>query len=574
MALLAFDTETTGLEPYHGDEMFMFSLCSVDGEANAYRLDRKAKKLERLLNSRLLKEFWTNKKSVLVSHNAKFDLAFGEQYLRTPFQGKYHCTLAMAWLLMNLHPHHQLKPLCWELGRIPTDDEAAIKGYGGYDQAPDDKMRDYAARDAFRHMFLYRLWWPDIKKDSGTLAAYKAEMDAIPAIMAMEQRGLRIDPIATKDLIFKLTRDVHRLERELHHRAGRTFNPDSPPQLRDVLFNKLKLPVLGYTDTGLPSTAKEYLQELHGKHKIIDVLMKFRSYRRAIPILEGYLDYADADDILHSDLSPTGALTGRMSSSRPNLQNVQKANVLRNPYAVPARRLFIAREGYTNYHFDYKGQELRLLVHYHKDEGYLEILERGGDAHREGVAEVFYGKEKSLIKKYRNAGKNGTFTIGYGGGAAKLSKTLLLPIEVTKERLKKYRERFPDAATFSRKKANEAKSVGYVRTELGRKIYINPEAIYTSTANALIQGTGAEIMKRAAARVYKFFKELDCGCHILLLIHDELIFEMPDMLPKRKKKEILLGVKERMEDFPMFYPPMEVDCAKSVRWDTKEEVKL
>jgi len=573
MPTFGYDTETTGVEPYHGDDMFMYSLCSFHGTANAYRLD--GKKLRRLLNEKLLREFWTRKKNTLVAHNVKFDLTFTEKQLGVPFAGKFHCTLAMAWLLMNLHPHHQLKRLCWELGRIPMDDEAAMKKYlsAGYNYAPEALAHDYAARDAFRHMFLFRLFWPDIKTDAGMLDAYNVEMALIRPLMDMEARGLRIDPSAMKDLIVKLSRDVYRLERELHLRAGKTFNPESPPQLSDVLYNRLGLPVLGRTSTGKPSTAKEYLQELEGKHKIISVLRKFRSYKKAIPILESYLDYADADNIIHSDIMPTGATTGRMSSSRPNLQNVQKEGVLRNPYAVPARGLFIARDGYTNYHFDYSGQELRLLVHYHKDPGYLKLFAENKDAHKEGVARCFYGK-KADIKKYRDAGKNGTFNIGYGGGAKKLSQTLWLSLDKTKDGLARYRELFPEAAGFAKKMAKEVMRKGYVRTELGRKIFINPEAIYTSSANGLIQGTGAEIIKRAIDRTAKIIKEIGKGIFLLLTIHDELIIEIPDRIKPRKRKEYLIEIKRVMEDFPMFEPKMKVDCAKGKVWNRKEKVKL
>jgi len=573
MPTFGYDTETTGVEPYHGDDMFMYSLSTYGGDANAYRLD--GSKLRRLMNENLLREFWTRRKNTLVAHNVKFDLTFTEKRLGVPFSGKFHCTLAMAWLLMNLHPHHRLKSLCWELGRIPMDDESLVKKYlsTGYHNAPESLLDDYAARDAFRHMFLFRLFWPEIKADAGMLEAYNAEMALIRPLMDMEARGLRIDPEAMKDLIVKLSRDVYRLERELQLRAGVTFNPESPPQLADVLYNRLGLPVLGHTTTGKPSTAKEYLQELEGKYKIISVLRKFRSYKKAIPILESYLDFADADDIIHSDIMPTGATTGRMSSSRPNLQNVQKEGVLRNPYAVPARRLFIARDGYTNYHFDYKGQELRLLVHYHKDPEYLRLIKEGKDAHKEGVARCFYGK-KADIKKYRDAGKNGTFNIGYGGGAKKLSQTLWLSLEKTKDGLARYKERFPNAAGFAKKTAKEVMRKGYVRTELGRKIFINPEAIYTSSANGLIQGTAAEMIKRATVRVSKVVKEIDRELFLLLPVHDELIVEIPDRIKLKKRNEYLREIKRVMEDFPMFEPEMQIDCSKSKVWNKKEAVAL
>jgi len=567
---IAYDTETTGLRPYDGDRMFCYSTCTTEGLKSARRID--GPKTRRLLNTRKLKNLWLDENTAKIFHNAKFDLTFTERFLGRRMKGEIHDTLAMSRILQNLAHSHALKHICWVLCGYTREDEVAVKGHGvDYSKVPQDEMDEYAANDAERTMLLFLLWWKEIQKDKGAFDAYNTEIALIRPTMAMEKRGVRLNPEATEKMLEQLAQDCKRLEHLLWAYAGGRFDVDSHPQLARILFDNLHLPVLQRTPTGKPSTGKPVLLQLRGKHKIINTLLKYRSYSKAIPIIRGYLDFAGEDNIIHPNILLTGADTGRQACTTPNLMNVSKEQVLLNPYPVAARRLFTPREGYENYHFDYAGEELRLLVHYHKDEEFRRILLANGDAHYE-AAVVFYGKTKAAKKRYRDAAKNANFALGYGAGARKVAQVLGLGEGEMRMRLKDYDARFPRARTMAKRLTAQVRSQGSVTTEFGRKIKVNPNKPYVGV-NYLIQGTGADIIKRAQVRIHSYLEKVGADARLIFPIHDELVIEIPKVL--KDKKGILRGIRDLMEDFPQFSVPLKVECKISQeRWSEKEEVKI
>jgi DNA polymerase-1 len=361
------------------------------------------------------------------------------------------------------------------------------------------------------------------------------------------------------------------------------------------------MPVLKSTNGGLPSVDKEVLQELMEEHPhpVLDMVLRYRSWRRGSSILAGYVKEADEGDIIHPNIRTNGARTGRESCARPNLQNVEKTGVLLNPYPVPARKAFRPRPGYVNFHVDYAGIELRLLVHYSRDPKLIaEIKKPGGDPHLL-AAKIFYPPmrrveldrfrelpesiqrgirawdEKSAeFKTLRGASKNCNFARPYGASWRKMCATLGLPEALGKARCARYEQEFPRLVNLSRDISQEVRATGGVETVFGRWLWVPKDKAYVGT-NYLIQGTAAEILKRAQVRVHKMLEELTSGeMRLLLPIHDELIVECP---AKRlgDAVEVWRKLREAMIDFPQFSVPLEVEVEIAyVDWSKKNPFDL
>jgi DNA polymerase-1 len=502
-------------------------------------------------------------------HHAKFDLAMTQKYLQEDMQGNFHDTLTMSWLLMNLHPHHRLKDLLWELCGYPMDDEAAVKGYGGYQFAPEEKLSTYAANDAERAAILFLTLWPDIEGHAGVLDAYEVEKKLIPITQRIESRGLVLDRERTKQMIIHLERDRKRLKDLAQRYANYSFDVASPDQVRYVLFKVLGLPTLEVTAKGKDSTRKNVLLALRENHKIIDVVLKYRSYSKGVSTLIGYLEAADSDGVVRPDIMTTGTRTGREACSNPNLFNVAKPDVLKNPFPINARSLFVAKEGYYNYSFDYDAQEFHLAAHYHKDPEILRIIRSGGDPHY-AAGEMFYGKDRMLrdVKsKRRNAAKNTNFAFLYGGGLDAIAKTLnLLDREKVKTALERYDDKFSRVRPWTRELIAEAKGRGFVTTEFGRRLRVNPAKSFEAV-NYLIQANGADIIKRKQVNI-------DALAEIVLPVYDDITLQIPRSLSKRQRREVLTEIKREMEDLPMFDVPLTVGCARWTRWSEKKKLDL
>lgn len=588
MPTIAFDTETTGLRRRES-AIFAFSTCSYDGVTAVNRLDGS---LTRQAQSNLtLKRLWADPRNEFTVHNLKFDLGFVQRKLNVDPKSvinRCHCTMLMSHILQNDHPSHALDDLGWELAGYPKDDDKAIKPYtkggGNYQLVPESLMDQYQRNDSERGMLLHRFFYPKITANKDWLECYRNEVEVIVPTLAMEDRGVMLHRQKCYELIAKLQKDADLTLDQIEHVTGERLKPGSEA-FRSYLYHTLKLPVLKRTSgTRAPSVEKEVLQELFRQTKlpILDLAIRYKSWQRGCSVLSGYLDAATQDDILHPNIRTCAAITGRESCTDPNLMAVEKhEGVVLNPYPVPARTVFRPRPGHVNFHLDYSGQESRLLIHYSGDKVLVDICNdpKDGDTHSY-VANLFYPGFKNLTDKLerktkRNASKNGFFGKSYGASPIKLAETLGISTEEGFRAAKRFELALPKLSNLIRELSLDIRRLGYIETAFGRRLHVPRDMAYMGV-NYLIQGTGAEMLKRGQVRVHKYLQEATCGeVGLLLPIHDELIIEFP-----RKRlseaKAILRHVAFLMTDFPgRFRVPamVEVDVA-TYDWAHKTEFPL
>jgi len=570
MKCVAFDTETTGLRLHNGDKVFAWSTCDEEGNIDVTRFGHNgsASKFESLIQQ------WETGTIRPVSHYAKFDLTGAEKIAGRHLANriKFHCTHLEANIVRNTGSH-ELKELAYIHAGIQRDDEQEVKRLaaqsgGDYSLVPEDKMKRYQALDAYRCMLLHLFYYPMIQKNPKWLSVYESELQTAVVTMRMEERGVMIRRSAAQKLIDDLDRQREEVLEQAEAIVGKPVSL-SGDELLWLLFQHYNLPVLERTTGGKPSTEKESMLALRTSHgvqfPIIDLVLKFRSWQHGAAILRSYLEFADSDGVIHSSINPCGAVTCRQSSEKPNLHNVSKSRALLNPYPVPARRIFMPRPGYVNVHVDFSGEEMRLLLHYcnvycGKDKLLWDMVVNGGDLHYPAT-KILYpdydGMLKSLQKSVRDACKNTNFAGAYQATDMKMCVTAGLPPDIGLPRIRQWRDAFPNLSRLSKELGRLANRQGYVDTCFGRRLWLRK---LHAPVNTLVQGTGAEVLKRAENAAEGYLQEATGGeVELILSIHDEMIFQVP-----RQRLSDFRGIMpelaRRMTDFPEISVPMLVDA--------------
>ncbi len=606
---LSFDAETTGLSVHAGAQIFGYATCDGRGRCEVVRdgwLDRLRDLIARA----------EQREIALVMHNSAFDLQFAEHALGRTFaeQIEFHDTMIAHHMLRNDHHSHALKDLLWEYCGYSTADEDEVKkhcrrpdGAIDYSIVPVEIMNRYQHHDARRTMLLWKFLAPKmLAKGSALWDCYELERDAIVPTIRMEDRGFMIDRARTTALLEEMRADAIVAQDEFCALYGRRVNVGADAVLRYIFYTERRMPVIGKTKkAGVPSVEKEILDELFTRtgDPLLQLAIRYKARRRGATTLASYLKVADARDVIHPSIHTLGAKkTGRESASNPNLQNVEKEGRARNPFPTPARKCFRPRPGHVNFHVDYAGIELRLLVHYSADAELVDEVRRpDGDPHLL-AARIFYApftdaerrdhpefcarypnmaagidafpsksKEWSTL---RDPAKNTNFAVPYGAGADKAAVTLGLPREIALRRFDEYRARFPRLCSMTRDVVATVKRFGGVETTFGRFLRVPRDQAYAGV-NYLIQGTAAQILKRAQARVHRYLQaETDGAVGLLLPIHDELIVEWPRVLLKRAKP-MWREIRAMMIDFPIFSVPLEVEVDVATRdWSDKKRFEF
>lgn len=582
--LLAFDVETTGLNLYQGEEIFAFATCDENMRTEVVRRRGSSRLFDRRLREIFSGDY------ILVCHNAKFDLtAVCIELGGLPPSLQFHDTMLQSCVYDNTHQTHSLKDLCYDLCGWPKDLDAQVEKWKkkGYENVPAETMYEYQVADVERTMFLHNFFYPKILKE-GMEEQYQAELDLVLPTMRMEARGFPLHQENVKRLVEKYDRLSSDILQELRRLTGKSeLNLNS--NVSDVpwiLFEFAKMDIVSRTKkTGKPATDKNTLFALRDRYEdwrkdIVESLLKWRSWSRGSTIIGKYPSFAGTDGIVHPNIKTFGATTGRESCSNPNLQNVSKSESLMNPYPVAAREAFRPRKGFVNIHMDYSGVEMRWALHYSGESELIQVLQEGGDVHLPG-AKLFFDNwddvDDKTRKLYRNAMKNVNFGIIYGAGPEKIMKLVPLPSYKVAEKYDKYKQRFPKLCGFSRAVVRQAEKLGYVTTAFGRKIRLGHEKPYKAT-NYLIQGTAADVIKRAQVRADKYVyssSELKGHVFLLLPIHDEIVFEW-----SRKKLRVLRKHMRKIRDLVTDFSevssvPFSVDVEiATIHWALKSEVDL
>ena len=364
----------------------------------------------------------------------------------------------------------------------------------------------------------------------------KVEMPLSRVLYSMEKKGIKIDLEYVRNLIREYDQKIKEIENKLFDLVGTRFNPRSSQEVAKILFEKLKLPKIKKTQkSSQPSTDAEVLEELYDHHPIVPLILRYRTlYKFKSTYLEVFLrEVSSIDKRLHTEFNQTGTATGRLSSQKPNLQNIP----VKGEEGLAIRRAFIAEEGCYILSLDYSQIELRILAHFSGDENLISAFERDFDIHTHTACEVFGVPPDKVTSEMRRVAKVINFGIAYGMSPYGLSKELRIDPSSAEAYIKKYFSRYPKVKEYIEKTIEFAKAQGYVQTLSGRKRFI-PELFsqtksirelgYRIAVNTPIQGSAADLMKAAMVALFSFLEREKLKSSILLQVHDELLLEVPE----------------------------------------------
>lgn len=510
------------------------------------------------------------------AHNAKYDVLVLRR-AGINLRGLDFDTMLASYVLDPGRRSHGLDVLALEFLDHSMMSYADLCGKGKstvpFDQCPVDSARDYSCEEADIALRMREIFEPQLDSSEVRPLLENIEIPLIHVLSEVEWTGISIDLPWFHSLKERFRRERQNVEQQIYAAAGTEFNINSNPQLREILFTRLGLPVLKKTSTG-PSTDASVLQELaDAGHVIPGLLME---YRELAKLESTYLDALPAmvnphTGRLHTSFNQTVAATGRLSSSDPNLQNIP----IRRELGRDIRRGFIPRQGWTMLAADYSQIELRLLAHLSNDPAFVEAFNAGGDIHRQTAAIIFDVPVDEVTLEMRARAKTINFATIYGQGAHALSRQLKIEHAEAKDFILRYFERFRGIRQYLDSMVDFAREHGYVTTIFGRRRYIpelrernfNIRAFGERTAaNSPIQGSAADLIKVAMIRIADALRRGKFETRMLLQVHDELVFEVPPA----EMTAIEALVKHEMEHAAQLSVPLVVDIGTGANWlDTK-----
>ncbi len=487
--------------------------------------------------------------------------------------GLWFDTMVASYVLDPGGRAHSLEALALDILAYKTTTYAEVTGRGqkqiSFAEVTLDQARDYACQDVDCSLRLYERFQPDLEQQGVEPLFRKLEMPLIPVLARMERRGIRIDDGFFREMSEKLNRELELIQQEIWKEVGTEFNINSTPKLREILFDKLGLPVLKRTKTG-PSTDASVLEELAVQGFRVPVLLM--EYREMEKLRGTYVDALPAlvnprTGRIHTSFNQTVAATGRLSSSDPNLQNIP----IRTSLGREIRKGFIADPGHLLLAVDYSQIELRILAHFSGDEPLVRAFREGIDVHRQTAAVVFDVPIHRVTAEQRARAKTINFATLYGQGPFSLAQQLGISREEAKAFISAYFERFSGVRRYLDGMIEMAHEKGYVETLLGRRRFI-PELQSRNwnirqfgervAQNTPIQGTAADLIKKAMIDVDRALEASSWGARLLLTVHDELLFEVPE----DQVDEVRSMVVELMQGAIKLEVPIDVDWGVGNNW--------
>ena len=573
----AFDTETTSLD-YMQADLVGVSFAVRSGEAAyvpcGHDYDGAPKQLTREYLLAALRPLLEDPKSLKIGQNLKYDMSVLAR-AGIELQGVAFDTMLESYVLDSTATRHDMDSLALKYLSHRTIHFEEVAGKGAkqltFNQVPLDKAGPYAAEDADVTLRLHQTLWPRLQDETRLARLFQEiEMPLVPVLSRIERNGVLVDRGMLEAQSVELAASMKHIAAEAYEAAGEEFNLASPKQIQAILFEGLGLPVLEKTPKGQPSTAESVLQELAHEYPLPKLILEYRGMSK---LKSTYTDALPAridpeTGRVHTSYRQAVASTGRLSSTDPNLQNIP----VRTPEGRRIRQAFVAPAGSVILAADYSQIELRIMAHLSGDQRLLEAFESGEDIHRATAAEVFGVAPEKVSDDERRSAKAINFGLIYGMSAFGLARQLGVPRREAQAYVDLYFSRYPGVKQFMDDTKERARDCGFVETVFGRRLYL-PEIKSRNAArrqyaertaiNAPMQGTAADIIKRAMITLDRWLAESGTTVRMIMQVHDELVFEVAE----DSSADLQAVVVAQMEAAADLSVPLKVDVGVGKNWD-------
>ena len=573
-SFFALDTETTGLD-YMDAKLVGISLSVKSGEAAYIPLAHNHDdQLPEDLVLRELKPILESKKTKVIGQNIKFDRNILSRY-GINLNSIENDTMLMSYVLNSTASRHNLDALAQHYLNYKTTTFEEVAGKGvkqiTFDLVPIDKAVHYASEDADITFRLYEELKSKLAKEPILSALLEeVEIPLIRVLSDMEQAGTLVNEKILKAQSKNFSERIAKLEKEAYGLADQEFNLGSPKQLQEIFFGQLNYPIIQKTPGGQPSTAENVLKQLAEDYELPKIILEHRTLSKLKSTYTDKLPLQISANTgrIHTSFNQTGTSTGRLSSSDPNLQNIP----IRTEDGRRIRQAFESSKGYQLISADYSQIELRVMAHLSKDESLIKAFQEGQDIHSSTASEVFEVNIKEVNSDQRRNAKAINFGLIYGISAFGLSKQLGINRNLAAEYMDIYFSRYPGVRKYMEKIKSDAKKIGYVETLFGRRLYlpeistgnaIRRQAAERVAINAPVQGTAADIMKKAMLAVHDSLIKEKIDAKLILQVHDELVVESN----KKDSERVAEILTNSMSNAAKLLVPLDVEIGIGKNWD-------
>ena len=575
--LVSFDTETDALDAMRA-RLVGISLAVEPGKAAYIPLNHDYPgapaqlPMQQVLDA--LRPVLEDPAKKKLGQHGKYDLHVLRRH-GIEVRGYHDDTMLESFVLNSTATRHDMDSLAQRYLGYTTIKFEDVAGKGAkqisFSQVGIDEASRYAAEDADVTLRLHRALAPQLLALPSLDQVYREiEMPLVPVLASIEANGVQVDVAELRRQSQDLSTRMLAAQQKATELAGRSFNLDSPKQLQAVLFDELKLPALVKTPKGQPSTNEEALEAIAEQHELPRVILDYRGLAKLRSTYTDKLpEMVNADTgRVHTSYHQSGAATGRLSSSDPNLQNIP----IRTDDGRRIRRAFVAPEGKLLLAADYSQIELRIMAHLSEDPGLVRAFEQGADVHRATAAEVFGRSLDEVTSNERRAAKAINFGLMYGMSAFGLARNLGIDRGQAQDYVALYFSRYPGVRDFMERMRQQAREQGYVETLFGRRLYLNDinarnqglrAGAERAAINAPMQGTAADIIKRAMVDVDGWLKASAAPARMILQVHDELVFECEAGFIDELRTAVVL----HMSQAAQLKVPLVVDTGHGHNWD-------
>ena len=575
--LVAVDTETTSLD-YMRAQLVGISLAVAPGEAAYIPFGHDylgaPEQLSQEFVLEKIKPLLEDASIAKVGQNLKYDMSVLAQH-GIDLRGVAFDTMLESYVLDSVATRHDMDSLALKYLDEETIKFSDVAGKGAaqitFNQVSLEEAGPYASEDADITLRLHNKLWPQVSAEAILTKVFdEIELPLIPVLSRIERTGALVDDTLLFQQSQELSERLAELETQAWALAGQQFNLASPKQLGEILFEKLEIPILKKTAKGAPSTKEEVLQELALDYPLPKVLLEHRglaklksTYTDKLPVMIN-----PETGRIHTSYHQAGTATGRLSSSDPNLQNIP----IRTAEGRRVRQAFIAKPGCVLVAADYSQVELRIMAHLSEDPSLLAAFNAGQDIHRATAAEVFAVEPEAVTTEQRRSAKAINFGLIYGMSAFGLARQLGINRKQAAEYIELYFARYPGVQNYMNNIRYTAAENGFVETFFGRRLYLpeinsrngmRRQAAERTAINAPMQGTAADIIKRAMISVDDWLQSSELQSRMIMQVHDELVLEVPES----ELEVVKQGLIERMESAAELLVPLVVDVGVGDNWD-------